>query len=212
MASKTLEYIEKTYPSIPSARKLGYREIPNASRTILADVCHALDFKIGVEVGVERGRFSEAIVSKNPQMHLYGIDPYESYFDYTDFVLKSTFNKNEAEAHSRLDKYPNYTFIKKYSTDAGKDFEDNSVDLVYIDANHHFEYVIADIALWTKKLRPGGIISGHDYFLQSGKEKVQVYAAVNAWTAVQGIKWFVIGAEAKDGLIRDDLRSWFWIK
>ena len=210
----TLEYIERTYPSVPSPRNLGYREIPNASRTILADICYSLNFKLAVEVGVERGRFSEVLMKKNPQMQLYGVDPYESYFDYTDFVLRSSFSKNFQEAHTRLKKFPNYTFVNKYSADAGKDFEDNSVDFVYIDANHHFEYAIADIALWTKKLRPGGILSGHDYFKQAGNEKVEVYAAVNAWTSIKKIEpWFVIGGEAKDSkLVRDDLRSWMWVK
>ena len=72
----TLEHINNTYPSVPNPRNLGYREIPNAGRTILADICRELDFKVGVEVGVERGRFSEVLMKRNPQMQLYGIDPY----------------------------------------------------------------------------------------------------------------------------------------
>lgn len=37
-----------------------------------------------------------------------------------------------------------------------------SLDLVFIDANHGYSSVSKDIQMYTKKVRPGGIISGHD--------------------------------------------------
>jgi predicted O-methyltransferase YrrM len=46
---------------------------------------------------------------------------------------------------------------------AADDFLDNSLDFVYIDAGHRFDDVVQDIIKWTKKVRKGGIISGHDY-------------------------------------------------
>jgi hypothetical protein len=42
-------------------------------------------------------------------------------------------------------------------------FEDNSLDFVYIDANHTYEGVKEDIKYWYPKVKPGGLLLGHDY-------------------------------------------------
>jgi predicted O-methyltransferase YrrM len=42
-------------------------------------------------------------------------------------------------------------------------FEDASLDYVMIDADHAYEAVAKDIAAWLPKIRPGGILAGHDY-------------------------------------------------
>jgi autotransporter strand-loop-strand O-heptosyltransferase len=47
-------------------------------------------------------------------------------------------------------------------------YEDNSLDFVFIDGDHTYEGVIADIKAWYPKVRDGGIIAGHDYMNQSG--------------------------------------------
>jgi len=41
-------------------------------------------------------------------------------------------------------------------------FEDNSLDFVFIDADHRYSYISQDIKLWLPKVKPRGIISGHD--------------------------------------------------
>ena len=101
--------------------------------------------------------------------------------------------------------------------EALKDFNDNSLDFVFIDGNHTFEYVVEDIAQWSKKVKVGGIVSGHDYWRSIESEKplyvknltlleqlklVQVKDAVNSWVSANRIKpWF----------ITKDL-CWFYVK
>jgi len=53
--------------------------------------------------------------------------------------------------------------IKMKSVDAAKLYEDSSLDLVFIDAGHSFDNVVADIEAWLPKVRPYGFIAGHDY-------------------------------------------------
>jgi len=58
----------------------------------------------------------------------------------------------------------NCAIIRKTSCRAAKeDVKDNSLDFVFLDANHTYESVREDIELWTPKVRVGGLISGHDY-------------------------------------------------
>ena len=52
---------------------------------------------------------------------------------------------------------------KGLSVDASESFADNMFDLIYIDALHDHASVVTDLKAWLPKLKPGGIISGHDY-------------------------------------------------
>lgn len=46
-----------------------------------------------------------------------------------------------------------------------KEFKDESIDILYIDANHEYEYISKDLNLWKSKVKIGGFIAGHDYYI-----------------------------------------------
>jgi len=56
-----------------------------------------------------------------------------------------------------------YTAIRLPSVEAAEQFEDGSLDVVFIDAEHTYEAVKADIAAWRPKVKKGGYLAGHDY-------------------------------------------------
>jgi cephalosporin hydroxylase len=56
-----------------------------------------------------------------------------------------------------------YTPIRATSLEAAALYEDGSLDFVFIDADHSYESVKADIAAWAPKVRPGGYLAGHDF-------------------------------------------------
>jgi predicted O-methyltransferase YrrM len=49
------------------------------------------------------------------------------------------------------------------SLEYAKFVEDKSLDFIYIDGNHQYSSVKEDIQVWYNKIKPGGIISGHDF-------------------------------------------------
>lgn len=199
----TLDHIIKKYGIFTD-----YIEIPGIGRNDLADLIKELDCKIAVEIGVASGDYSEVIMQTNPTLEMYGVDPYESYEGYHDYKLRSTFNKMEQSAHDKLDKYTTYKFIKGYSVQVAKDFADKSIDFIYIDGNHSGEAVKEDIEAWIPKLKPGGIMAGHDF---TGRWPSLKKAVIN-YCQQTNRQLFVLGMERKDlGVYRDTSRSWFFV-
>ncbi len=194
-------------------------EVPNFGRNELAKLVHDLDFKVGVEVGVAGGEYSEILCKANPQMQIYGVDPYIPYKGYRDYARQSTLDTLEIKAHRLMRPFKNYTFLKQFSEDAAGEFADGSVDFVYLDGNHEEPFVSQDIEIWHKKLKPGGILAGHDWVktktLDGTPRGCDVKEATKSFTEKNNINpWFVLGLEstADPKLIRDKPRSWMWIK
>lgn len=50
------------------------------------------------------------------------------------------------------------------SVDAAKRIKDESLDCVFIDALHHYEPMLEDIAAWLPKVKPDGLLAGHDWW------------------------------------------------
>jgi predicted O-methyltransferase YrrM len=75
---------------------------------------------------------------------------------------------------------------------AAKSYEDKSLDFVFIDANHDFEFVKQDIESWLPKIKPGGYIGGHDYSESDGHKGV-VKAVDEAFPEKEiiGTSWLV---------------------
>jgi len=53
--------------------------------------------------------------------------------------------------------------IRTDSVSASKMYKNESLDAVFIDADHRYESVKADILAWMPKVKHGGILAGHDY-------------------------------------------------
>jgi hypothetical protein len=192
----------------------GIIEVADASREDLAVFQGKAGCRTGAEIGVAEGRFSESILKANPDIKLYGVDPYCSYEGYKDYTLKTSFDRLRSEAEKRLSPYPNYRFIYEFSVDALRQFEDGSLDFVYIDANHGEPEITQDIEGWTKKVRRGGIVSGHDYArVRNEITKYRVVQAVNRYITENEIQLYAWGLNAKiPGMVRENIRSWMFFK
>jgi len=194
--------------------KGGRIEIPDCTRSDLPQFFADMGYKVGVEIGVENGYFSEELLKVG--LKLYSVDPWIHCPHWRYQRTQHQMDKIYDNAVKRLSKYENSTIIRKYSMDAVLDFAPQSLDFVYIDGNHEFRYVAEDIYEWEKKVRIGGIVSGHDYFTTAGpKEICTVPAIVHAYVGWFKIDtWYVLGRKRKHSPEekREQCRSWFWIK
>jgi predicted O-methyltransferase YrrM len=173
------------------------------SREELCNLFAELELNIGVEIGVERGYFAESMLKANPSLKLYGVDAWRAYKGYRDHTNQDKLERYYTETVERLKPY-NCEIIRDWSVDASKRFADNSIDFVYIDGNHDFQNCTNDIAEWSKKVKPGGIIAGHDFVRGRTSCECQVKDVVTSWCYAYGIKpWF---------LTSDEFPSWFYAK
>ena len=207
----TLNHILSKY-NLDIARRMP-SEIANVGRDDLAILFAELGFSVGVEVGVERGVYTEVLCRANPQAKIYGVDAWQHYDEYRDHVSQEKLDGFYEDAAQRLAPY-DCELIRKFSLEAARDFEPESLDFVYIDGNHSLEYVIEDISRWSKRVRPDGIVSGHDYRKSKTSYVAHVVHAVQAYTDAYRIRpWFVLGRKAiVQGEVRDRNRSWMWVK
>lgn len=189
-------------------------EIPDCSRDDLPELFVEMGFKTGAEIGVDRGAFSETISKSG--LKLFAIDPWRRYEDYADFQGQGTLDELYKQTQKVLSPYPNCTIIRKTSIEAATLFADRSLDFVYIDGNHQLQYVVEDLTIWSKKVRPGGIISGHDYIYTNPKNQAgicHVIFALEAYTKAYKIdNWYLLGnKDAKPGEKRDKFRSFMFV-
>lgn len=174
------------------------------SRDDLGVLFRELGYNSGVEIGVERAKFSEKLCQSNPDLMLWGVDPLIPYGDYRQHVSKEKMDSFYAEILERMKPY-NYFHHRLFSRDAVQLFDKTHIDFVYIDGNHDFVNTTNDIYEWSNIVRTGGIISGHDYknFIKE-HNRSDVKHVVDAWTKAHGIDvWFIT---------TDNSPSWFWFK
>lgn len=211
---ETLEYILKRYNLNPVSERMPI-QIPNIDREDLAMLFGELQFKIGAEIGVESGVYSETLLANNPNLTLYSIDWWHAYRSYRDHTSQSKLDRFYEETKALLARFGNRSEIWRNSSEqALPHIKDESLDFVYIDANHDFYNATFDIHHWSKKVRKGGIVSGHDYKKPKSGINIHVKQVLQGYTDAYRITpWFIVGAQEKiEGTKRDDSRSWFWVK
>lgn len=192
-------------------------EIPDCSRDDLPELFTQLGFKEGAEIGVYKGRYTEVLLKSG--LNIHAIDPYLAYDDYDeknrDFQARQDYLYNRIKHVMR--KSLNCNIIRKTSMEAVKDFKNNSLDFVYIDGHHGFKYIAEDMWEWSKKVKKGGIISGHDYALNNKDARdpyvLHVRYAVDAFVKAFKIPTlYILGRhKAEIGERRDKWRSWMFI-
>jgi hypothetical protein len=187
--NSTLKYFqEKWGVDLSQPSPLGVRY----SRYRILDSIRELDFKVGAEIGTEHGTYARKICGANPQLKLYCVDPYMVYPYYGTDKEQDEVNTFYEAAVNNLAPY-DAEILKMTSMEAVKQFEDNSLDFVFIDGNHHFEWVVNDVIYWSRKVKPGGIVYGHDY-----SDAFHVKQAVNAYMSAYKVNpWFIMHTGGK---------------
>lgn len=125
-------------------------------------------FGCGVEVGVKEGEFSEHILKNWQGAHLISVDPWredapKAYLDIAN-VAQPIHDQFFEQTIRRLRLFGGRSSVWRItSAEASQRIPHHSLDFVYLDARHDYASVLEDLEAWFDKVRPGGIIAGHDY-------------------------------------------------
>ena len=146
---------------------------------------------IGVEIGVYRGDHAASLLEHLDIARLYLVDPYEQYPDYDEGRSHDgvglALDRAREEAQQRLAPYADrVVWMFKKSSDA-RDEIPAGLDFVYIDGNHDERFVRDDLAGHYPKIRPGGVIGGHDFYNGFCREHDGVVSAVTRFTVEHGL-------------------------
>lgn len=131
------------------------------------------------EVGTWQGRsicsVAEEILTNN--QHVVCVDTFEGTLtpeEASFFEEAKTANIQEI-CQNNIERFglKNNVFLqRKSSLDAAELDCDEYYDLIFIDADHSYEAVKADITAWLPKVKKGGVIAGHDYPRSAVKKAV----------------------------------------
>lgn len=168
ISKRTKKKNDNQYIKVPVSREKLY--------TVLSDI----GCKIGVELGVGGGDNAESLIKKILSIEkLYLIDPWKHYpkIIYPYGWHKISQQQQDNRYKSVVERFKNderIIVIRQESYFASESFDNNSIDFVYIDGNHNYEFVLADLTSWYHKVKKGGIILGHDFMGRPGVAKAVV--------------------------------------
>jgi hypothetical protein len=161
-----------------------------------------------VEVGVAYGQNAKLVLDEWKGEKMYLVDPYvkqdisqyASNMDNVDFDEMLKWATEHLEPHKGR-----FEFIRKFSNEAVSHFEDNSLDMVYLDGNHQNPVFENDFKSWLPKVKIGGILGGHDYMdLDTPSYKCDVKKTVDELCYYNGYKFHLTNDD-------DSVQSW-WIQ
>lgn len=83
---------------------------------------------------------------------------------YMDVLSVDNFLKSPiSNAQELQSKFNFFNAIKSDTASAAELFKDESLEFVFIDADHSAKGVTRDIEAWLPKVKKGGVLAGHDY-------------------------------------------------
>lgn len=109
------------------------------------------------EIGVDKGEFSEKIMDITSPTKLHLIDNWncERYHEGLKKDVEAKFGKEITSDKIEI----NFGL----STDVANAFSDDYFDWIYIDTDHTYKTTLSELRLYAAKIKPGGIIAGHDF-------------------------------------------------
>ncbi len=128
-----------------------------------------MDFEnlVCCEVGVFKGEFAKQILKRQPKQlvlvdswcHRSGVDKSQDGAN----VSNEEFEKILQQVLKDFGSFSSVQICHNPSLVVANCYDDWHFDFVYIDACHMYESVKADLKAWWPKVKPGGILAGHDY-------------------------------------------------
>lgn len=137
------------------------------TRNNLGALLQKRNFTDGAEVGVQKGYHAKTLLQNwksCKSFKLIDLWAHQKNYEEGANVDDAAQEGHYQETKKLLEPFKDKTeFLRMLSVEAAQKIPDRSLDFVYIDARHDYCGVREDIQAYYPKLRPGGILAGHDY-------------------------------------------------
>lgn len=118
-----------------------------------------------VEIGSYAGSSAQIFLGSGRVKSFVAVDPWDETL-FEELVSRHGVSGSEVKrcfVEDIMGKHPNVQMLQMTSAKAFEFVGDRMFDFVYIDGDHAYESARQDIGLWRQRVRPGGLIGGHDY-------------------------------------------------
>ncbi len=119
------------------------------------------------EIGVATGNYSRDMLNWGVE-HILMVDPWRELPPPDGCGISD--EQHEANYQECLEKIgeceniaERTTILRMLSVEAALQTPDESLDFCYLDAQHQYRGISVDLPTWWQKVKPGGILAGHDY-------------------------------------------------
>ena len=137
----------------------------------LSNYINSKGYKTGIEIGTAYGGCANHLLTECKLERLVCVDPYKYYPDMPGLFDQSDYDRLKIQTQKRLNNYNGIKFIYDSSYDALLELMFDKVDFVFLDGLHTYEMVKWEIEHYSKLIRPGGALIGHDYDTFKGVKK-----------------------------------------
>ncbi|CAE8605628.1 unnamed protein product, partial [Polarella glacialis] len=146
------------------------------------------------EIGVFQANTSTSLLRRFPNLQMLLVDPYhlhttrsETVFQMVEEFYTSPRSVFDSASESTQPFRSRATHVLQSSVEAAQWLGRNSLDMVFIDGDHRYESVLVDINAWWPKVKPGGILAGHDFAITFPG----VVEAVTRFVLGEGLRLFI---------------------
>ena len=159
----------------------------------------------GAEIGVAKGEFSSSLLETLQPSRLHLIDPW-THQDREDYVHDANNADGEEQERRYRDVCAKFSaeietgrvvVHRAYAQDVVSRFADGQLDWIYIDGLHSYEGCRSDLQHYKNKVKPDGLIMGHDYtnHLAARQMDFGVVEAVNEFVMQEGFTFLALTQE-----------------
>lgn len=162
----------RTYSDIEEMASQDYSIGLTAHYQPLAQFVKERGYKTGVEVGTAYAGNAYHLLQNTELDSLICIDPYLYYPAMPGFTCQEEYDTLYQFAIDQLTQFANASIIridsKSFYNSVAKDF---NYDFVFLDGSHDYEDVKWECDNYSKIIKAGGVLSGHDYNIFEGVNK-----------------------------------------